>query len=203
MPQNLEELKARLAKSSVLASRSNSLLKITDDEPVTFFVLAGDYSSKAGFVHPVGLHYDENRKQIVCREVADAGICKMCERIRSMEKQGMPESQIFPLRGPKKFAMNVLVKGELASQIYFAPDSVFDEMLRSWEALEAEKINIFDPMASRAWTVTRSKRDGRAHYQVSLAKDPMPIVTGDHAEERIEKILKSVADLDVRFKLPA
>jgi hypothetical protein len=199
---DLAALKARLAKASVMAGRSDSLLTITDYNPVTFHVLLGDWSVKCEWVHPCGVHFVD-KKQIVCREIAEAGTCSVCERIRTMERQGVPESQIFPIRGPKKYAMNVLVKGEQSPRVFLAVASVAEEIMRTWEAeLDESSVNIFDPMASWSWTVLRSKQEGRAHYQVSLDKNAMPIVTGDNAEERIERILKSAANLDDRFRLP-
>jgi hypothetical protein len=55
--------------------------------------------------HPVGVHWVD-KKQIVCREIAEAGPCSVCERIREMESQGLPESDIVKIRGPLKFAMS-------------------------------------------------------------------------------------------------
>jgi hypothetical protein len=202
MSIDLSALKARLAKASVTKGRSDSLLTITDNLPVTFHVLLGDWSEKCGWLLPCGVHFVDG-KQIVCREIAEAGTCSVCERIRRMEREGVPESQIFPIRGPKKYAMNVLVKGEQSPRVYLAVASVGEEIARIWEAaLDESNVNIFDPMASFPWTVLRSKRDGRANYQVSIAQTSEPIVTGDKAEERIERILKSAANLDERFKLP-
>lgn len=198
----ISELKRRFAKATVLEGRGTSILKIEDDKPVTFFVLAGNWSEKYGWLLPCGVHFVDG-KQIVCREIAEAGTCSVCERIRRMEREGVPESQIFPIRGPKKYAMNVLVKGEQSPRVYLAVASVGEEIARTWEAaLDESNVNIFEPMASFACTVTPSKREGRAHYEVSIAQTSEPIVTGDRAEERIERILQSAANLDERFKLP-
>jgi hypothetical protein len=51
--------------------------------------------------HPVGVHWVDD-KRVVCREVAEVGVCEVCERIRSMEKQGYSSNQIFKIKGPKK-----------------------------------------------------------------------------------------------------
>jgi hypothetical protein len=179
-----------------------SLLTITDNNPVTFHVLLGDWSAKYGRIHPCGVHFVDG-KQIVCKEIAEAGTCFVCERIRKMKREGVPESQIFPICGPKKYGMNVLVRGEESPRVYLATALVGEEIARTWERrLDESKVDIFDPMASFVWTVTRSKQAGRAHYQVSLDNNPVPIVTGNNAKERIERILKSAANLDERFKLP-
>jgi hypothetical protein len=199
----ISSIRAKLGKSKVLSERSNSMLTIEDNEPVTFFVLFGNFSSSEfGVFHPVGLHY-VHKQQIVCREIASAGVCSVCERIREMEKQGIPESQIFPIRGPLKYAMNVLVEGELSPLIFLATKAVGEEIIGTSQTEYArDGVNVFDPAASWTWTVTRSKRDGRAHYEVDRNETPKPIVTGEKAEEKIEMILKMAANLDERFKVP-
>jgi hypothetical protein len=68
--------------------------------------------------------------------------------------------------------------------------------------VKIENVNIFDPMSSTALTVTRWKREGKTRYEIDFDVSPTPIVTGDNAEERIARILKSAANLDERFKLP-
>jgi hypothetical protein len=100
--------------------------------------------------------------------------------------------------------MNVLVRGEETSKVYLAPASVGEKIFNIWEAvLNEENINIFDPMASYAFTVTRSKQGAETRYEVDFDVNPTPIITGENLEERIARILKLAANLDERFKLPA
>jgi hypothetical protein len=204
--QSISALKARYAGlSAKLFPARGNLLVIEDNKPVTFYVLMNpdrDYSSKGVWVHPVGVHFVE-KQQIVCSEVEEAGPCSVCERIRDMESQGFQEAQIFRIRGPKKYAMNVIVKGEEISRIFLATATVGEEIFRTWKAVwDEEGINIFDPLASTAWTVTRLKQDGKTRYEVDFEIKPAPIIIGDNAEERIARILKSALNLDERFKLP-
>ena len=93
-------LKAKYATMAPLF-RQCDYLTIEENEPVTFFVLCGEYSTKGVWIHPVGVHF-VNKKQIVCSEVAEAGPCFICEKIREMEKQGVPEPQIFRVREPQR-----------------------------------------------------------------------------------------------------
>jgi hypothetical protein len=49
------------------AESKKGLVKIEEGKPLTFFVLADEYSSKGIWVHPVGVHFI-NEKQITCSE---------------------------------------------------------------------------------------------------------------------------------------
>jgi hypothetical protein len=199
-------LKAKFSKVPDLFPQKG-LIKIEEGQPLTFFVLCGDYSSKGVWVHPVGVHYVKG-KQIVCSEVyseeeKEPLPCFICERIREMRAGGIPENQVFPYLGPRKYAMNVLVVGEETSRVFLAPTQVGEEIYRTFETALIEKnSNIFDPMASTAWTVTRLKVGGKTQYSVVADPEPQLIVTGDGAKERIERILRSAANLDDRFRLP-
>jgi hypothetical protein len=194
-------LKAKYATMAPLF-RQSDYLTIEENKPVTFFVLSEEYSSKGVWVHPVGVHF-VNKKQIVCSEVAEACPCLICEKIREMEKQGVPEPQIFRVRGPEKYAMNVVIKGESRSRVFLAPRTVAAEIVGAFESEIAKNVNIFDPLAATPWTVTRLKKsDGQTQYTVSAGLESFPILTGDNAEEKIAKILRSGANLDERFRLP-
>jgi hypothetical protein len=193
-------LKVKYAAMPPLFPQSD-YLTIEENKPVTFFVLCDEYSSKGVWVHPVGVHF-VNKKQIVCSEVAKAGPCFICEQIREMEKQRVPEPQIFRVRAPEKYAMNVLIKGETRSRVFLAPRTVAEEIVGAFESNIAKNINIFDPLAATPWTVTRLKQsDGQTQYTVEAAFESLRIVTGDNAEERIAKILRCGANLDDRFRL--
>jgi len=119
-----------------------------------------------------------------------------------MERQGLPESYIFKIRGPLKYAVNGVVKAEETPCVFLATQKVGEEIIEAWAGMLEENVNIFDPMSSTALTVTRWKREGKTRYEIGFDVNPTPIVTGDNAEERIARILKSAANLDVRFKLP-
>jgi hypothetical protein len=100
--------------------------------------------------------------------------------------------------------MNVLIKGEETPRVFLAPRTVGQEIIRIWEGvLNEDVINIFDPMASTAFTISRSKQGGETRYEVDFDVNPTPIITGENVEERIARILKSAANLDERFKVPA
>jgi hypothetical protein len=120
-----------------------------------------------------------------------------------MERRGVPEQPtIFKLRASMKVAMNIL-GGEEIQKVFLAPMTVGQEIIRNWETvLNEDVINIFDPLASHAFTVLRSKQDGKTQYNVDSDLTPEPIVRGSGVEERIAKILKSAANLDEQFKLP-
>jgi hypothetical protein len=86
-----------------------------------------------------------------------------------MRAGGASENQIFPYLGPEKYAMNVVVRGEEISRVFLAPTQVGLDIVRAWEEqmYDAEpSVNIFDPKASTAWTVTRSKEAGKTRYLV-------------------------------------
>ena len=197
-----EQLKLKYAAMPPLFSQSD-YLNIEENKPVTFFVLCEQYTSKGTvWFLPVGVHF-VSKRQIVCAEVAEADPCFVCEKIREMEKQGVPESEIFRVRGPRKYAMNVLVRGEQSPRVFLAPATVGTEIVATWEAaLNEENVNIFDSMASTAWTVTRTKEGRNTHYNTDFAVELVPIITGDNVEARITTILKSAANLDSRFRLP-
>jgi hypothetical protein len=198
---NIDALKAKLAGRPPII-RPSDYLTIEENRTITFFVLCEEYTEKGGvWILPVGVHFVSG-KQVPCSEVADAGPCYICEQIREMERQRVPEHKIFPIRGPIKYAMNVLVRGEEVPQVFLAPTTVGARIFDEWERIIKNDVNIFDPMASTAFTVMRSKRDGKTEYTVDAAIEPAPIVTGDNVEERIAKILKAGFNLDDRFRLP-
>jgi hypothetical protein len=133
--------------------------------------------------------------------VEEAGPCYVCDRIRELRTKGVPEKDLYKYLGPKKYAMNVLVKGELIPRVFLAPATVAGEIIPAWEGMLADNINIFNPTASTAFTVTRSKKGGDTRYEVECDVNSAPIVSGENAEERIAEILKSAANLDNRFRL--
>jgi hypothetical protein len=195
-------LKSKFEGLKIIRKR-NDFLSIELNKPTTFFVLCEEYSSKGYWIHPVGSHFI-NKRQIVCHEVAEAGSCFICDQIRELETKGTPEREIFPFRGPKKLAMNVLVKGEETPRMFLAPRTVGEEIWRTWEqTLNQDNINIFDPTASTAFTVTRTGQGRDTKYQVITAPRPAPIIVGENAEERIAKILRAAANLEQRFQLPS
>lgn len=101
--------------------------------------------------------------------------------------------------------MNVLVRGEEVSRILLAPTQVGLDIIQAWEeqTFDAKpSVDIFDPLAATVWTVTRTKEAGKTHYLLAVDFKSSPIVTGDNAEGRIARILKSGANLDIRFRLP-
>jgi hypothetical protein len=197
---NAESLKAKYAAVPSLFSGSD-YLNVAVGKPVTFYPLCEEYTSKSTLWYlPVGVHF-VNKRQVVCSQVAGAGPCYVCERIREMEKRGVPESEIFRVRGPAKYAMNVLVKGELSPRVFLAPATVAGEIVDAWKGMLDENINIFDPLASTAFTVTRSNQGEDTRYEVDCDVNSTPIVSGEDAEGRIAKILKSAANLDHRFRL--
>jgi hypothetical protein len=202
----IDMLKAKIAAMPKLFPDKKGTLAITDNLPVTFFVLLDpdrDFSTKGMWYHPVGVHWQDG-KQIVCRELEQAGPCSVCQRIGEMERQGVPETTIFKLRAPMKIAMNILVRGEEVPKVFLAPMTAGRRIIDLWETvLNEDVINIFDPLASHAFTVIRSKQNGRTQWDVDPDLTPAPIVTGPDAEKRIARILKSAANLDVRFQLPA
>jgi hypothetical protein len=166
-------------------------------------VLVGDcdYSTKNGWVHPVGVHFLGKRKFIVCSELEKVPApCFICEKIRELQAQNRP---VFKYLGPQKYAMNVLEKGSEKPLVYLAPATVGTEIINAFEGMikETPPVNIFDPLASVAWTVSRSKVNGETHYIVDCDENSAPIITGENVEERIQKILKSATNLDDRFKV--
>jgi hypothetical protein len=201
---NIAALKAKYAGLSKNLFPQKGLLKIEEGKPLKFFVLCGDYSTKGFWVHPVGVHYIKG-KQIVCSEEGKepTTTCYICERIREMRAGGLSENQIFPYLGPEKYAMNVLERGEETPRILLAPTAVGREIIETFEAvLNEEGINIFDPMKSTLWMVTRSKEAGRTQHKTDFEVEPQPIITGDNVEERIARILRAAANLNDRFRLP-
>lgn len=84
-------LKARFAAMPELFPDKNGMLTIEDNKPVTFEVLIGEFSSKGMRYHPVGVSLggqEADRLPGGRRGWA----CRVCERIREMESQGLPES---------------------------------------------------------------------------------------------------------------
>ncbi len=197
---DIAKLKSKFEGLKIIRER-NDFLSIESNKPATFFVLCEEFSSKGYWIHPVGIHFI-NKRQIVCHEVAEAGSCFICDQIREMETKGKPKSEIFPFRGPKKFAMNVLVKGEEAPRVFLAPKTVGEDICRTWEQALNQNINIFDPPASTAFTVTRTGQGRDTKYSVTTAPRSAPILTGPNVQARIAKLLRDAANLDQRFRLP-
>jgi hypothetical protein len=200
-------LKARMTGLSKRLFPQSDHLNIEENKPATFYVLCpeqGEYSSRGVWVYACGVHFIRKaEKQIVCSEIEEAGPCFICEKIREMKARGSKENDIFQFLGSVKYAMNVLVRGEEKPRVFLAPGKVGEEIIRTWKAaLDEENLNIFDPLASTAWTVIRSKDGGKTRYEVDFEEIPAPIVTGDDVETRIARILKSAANLDQRFRLP-
>lgn len=46
-----------------------------------------------------------------------------------VQKQGVPESKIFRIRGPRKYAMNILVRGEQNRCVFLAPRTVAEVII--------------------------------------------------------------------------
>jgi hypothetical protein len=198
---NPDELKRKYAAMPPLLFSGTDYLNIEVGKPVTFFVLCGEYSLKGVWVHPVGVHFVA-KKQLPCSEIAKAGACYLCEKIGELRTKGVPEKDLFRFGAPIKYAMNVLVRGELRSRVYIAPATVGETIIRTWESGIIEDINLFDPLASVLWTVTRTTEAGKTTYRVDFGVELAPIVGGDDVESRIAKILESAANLDRRFRLP-
>jgi hypothetical protein len=67
--------------------------------------------------------------------------------------------------------MNVLVRGKSTPMVYLAVASVGEKIVEvSKAALEEADINILDPMASVAWSVTRTGQGKEAHYHTEWAR---------------------------------
>src|SRR6202035_4584397 len=83
-----------------------------------------------------------------------------------------------------------------------APATVAAEISRVlMEGVEAG-IEFLDPKASVAWSVIRSKQDRETRFTTKWADEQEPIVNGDDADARIERIIQSGVKLDHKFKLP-
>ena len=135
----IARLKAKYATRPPLFSPTD-YPTIEANTAATFFVLCDDYSSKGIWVHPVGVHF-VNKKQVVCSEIADSGPCFICEKIRAMEKQGIPESKIFRIRGPRKYAMNILLRGEQNPRAFVAPRTVAEVSSRPGKRRSTTKMS--------------------------------------------------------------
>jgi hypothetical protein len=115
-------------------SDKNGMLTIVDKKPVTFYVLIGEFSSKGMWYHPVGVSLggqEADRLLGGCRGWA----CRVCERIREMERQGLAESYIFKIRGPLKYAVNVVVKAEETPRVFLATQKVGEEIIEAWAGM--------------------------------------------------------------------
>jgi hypothetical protein len=195
--------KARVPSLSSWFSKPGDSIAIIDNITITFYVLFGNYSSKGVFAHRCGCHFIDH-KMTVCSEIEEAGPCQICERIRTMKAAGAPAADIFRISAPPKFAFNVVIHGEEVPKVLFIPESAARPIIEAFDAGFKEDINIFDPLCTIPWTLCRTKENGRTVYHVApdARIRPGPIITGDNIEARIEKILKSGANFDVRYRLP-
>jgi hypothetical protein len=129
------------------AESKKGLVKIEEGKPLTFFVLADDYSSKGIWVHPVGVHFIKGT-QIACSEEEKVPApCFTCERIREMRVGG---SEIFPYLGPLKYAMNVLIKGEETPRVFLAPTRVGEDIIQDFDDGIKNDIKRFIDLDDRA-----------------------------------------------------
>jgi hypothetical protein len=196
---SIAELKKRMPSSAQLFPKRSDWLVVEEGKPVTFFVLCEQYSSKGVWFHPAAVHFDK-KKMTVCSELPEMlGACPVCDRVRAMKAAG---TNSFRIEASVKFAVNVLVRGEETPKVFLAPRTVAVEIIRAFEGMLEEKLNIFDPHASHGFTVNRSKANGRTVYEVDVALEPEPIIVGGDVEKRIERILKAGANLDQRFRVP-
>jgi hypothetical protein len=200
MEDRIAALKAKYAKIPPIITKKGGI-KLEDNKPITFFVLfpeTGEYSKRGIWVRPLGVHFVKG-KQIVCSKLEETSEpCYICERIDELRAQG---KDVFPYLAPEKYAMNVLERGEGTSRVFLAPSAVGREIIEIFDAgLHEENTNIFDPMKSTVWTVTRFKQDGTTQHTTDFEVEPVPIITGDNIEERISRILRAGANLDLHFK---
>jgi hypothetical protein len=197
-------LKAKYAKIPPIIIKKGEI-KLEDNKPITFFVLVpetGEYSKRGIWVRPLGVHFIKGRgttAQIVCSKLEEPSEpCYICERISELKAQG---KDVFKYLAPEKYAMNVLEQGEETPRVFLVPTAVGKEIIETFErCLNEEDINIFDPMKSTLWTVTRFKQEGITQHKTDFEVEPQPIITGDNVEERISRILRAAANLDLYYK---
>jgi hypothetical protein len=226
---NIDELKAKYSAiaGKVITSRRDNFFRIESNKPVTFFVLLAEYSSRGVWIHPVATHFLGRRYS--CSNVVEPNSCYVCEQLVALEeeltvmKQECEEKQkISPLeaqqlavqiaefekriqsaRAQEKYAFNILVKGEEIPRIFEAPKSVAGPIVQVFETvLEEENINIFDPLAATAFTVTKEGENLLTRYKVLTAPRPIAILTGEDRDGRIERVIAAGFNLDERYKIP-
>jgi hypothetical protein len=130
------------------------LVKIEEGKPLTFFVLADDYSSKGIWVHPVGVHFIKGKRIACSEEEKVPAPCFICERIRDMRAGG---SEVFPYprlvekrdeRSDQGGGNTSCVSRTHESRRGYIQD--FDDGIKN-------DINIFEPSKSTAYNLTRSR----------------------------------------------
>jgi hypothetical protein len=227
---NIDELKAKYAAISgkVITSRRDNFFKLESNRPVTFFVLLGEFSSRGVWIHPIATHFLGRRYS--CSNITEPNSCYICEQLILLEEElaslkaeceekqkSNPheaaslviqinefEKRIQSARAQEKYAFNILVKGEEIPRIFEAPKSVAGPIVQVFETvLEEENINIFDPVAATAFTVSKEGENLLTRYKVITAPRPVPILTGENREERIAKVISAGFNLDERYKLPS
>jgi len=222
----IEELKARVSKSKVGAS-GGSFLKVEKNKPQTVYVLDGCYQPDELFYKFIATHF-LNKKRILCGAHEEGKTCYICEQItvqreelakiqndyeeikrnsdddeveKIREQIKSTEVTLDKLEAQRKYAFNVLVKGEETARIYEAPWLAFKPIHDTFRsAIEEWGVNILDPSASTAFTVTRTGDDFQStKYSVAPAPRPTAILED---KAKIEELLKKLPDLDDKYKLP-
>jgi hypothetical protein len=190
-------------------------------------VVPDGYSSIGTWIRPIGTHF--LGKRIGCSNISEPNSCYICEQIKELEetltalKQDRDrvmktdpdegdqmllnvqefEKQIQSIRCQEKYAFNCLVKGTDLPIVYEAPKSVVDPIYNMFlSALNEDGINIFDPMQSTAFTVTRVGKGLSTKYTVMPSPRPAAIITGEGREERIKKALLAGTNFDEMYKMP-
>ena len=226
---DINELKAKYAAISgkVITNRRDNFFKLEANRPATFFVLLSEYSSRGVWIHPIATHFLGRRYS--CSNITEANSCYICEQLLVLEEElaslkaecdekaksnpneaaalGVQinefEKRISSARAQEKYAFNILVKGEEIPRIFEAPKSVAGPIVQVFETvLEEENINIFEPTAATAFTVTKEGENLLTRYKVITAPRPVPILTGENRDERIAKVIAAGFNLDERYKLP-
>jgi hypothetical protein len=135
--------------------------------------------------------------------------CEDKQKIAPLEAQQLAvqitefEKRIQSARAQEKYAFNILVKGEEIPRIFEAPKSVAGPIVQVFETvLEEENINIFDPLAATAFTVTKEGENLLTRYKVLTAPRPTAILTGEDRDARIERVIAAGFNLDERYKIP-
>lgn len=226
---DINELKAKYAQvaGKVITNRRDNFFRVESNKPVTFFVLLSEYSSRGVWIHPVATHFLGRRYS--CSNVVEPNSCYICEQLAAMEEELVAmkheceevqkteplqaqqravqitefEKRIQSARAQEKYAFNILVKGEETPRIFEAPKSVAGPIVQVFETvLEEENINIFDPLAATAFTVTKEGENLLTRYKVLTAPRPTAILTGEDRDARIERVIQSGFNLDERYKIP-
>jgi hypothetical protein len=226
---NIEELKQKYAAISgkVITSRRDNFFKLESNKPVTFYILLSEYSSRGVWIHPIATHFLGRRYG--CSNITDPNSCYICEQLLLLEEelavlkgeceekqktnpheaQALAvqitefEKRIQSARAQEKYAFNILVKGEEIPRIFEAPKSVAGPIVQVFETVLAEEnINIFEPTAATAFTVSKEGENLLTRYKVITSPRPAPILTGEDREARIAKVIAAGFNLDERYKLP-